>query len=191
MGDDPEGFLVQSRAGDALVAAKSGWRQITYIPIGLFASVMGLTGLSVAWRLAHARFGAPAWISSGIGYVAMVAFAAVLGGYVVKLVAAPKTVRDEFRHPIAGNLFGTVFVSFLLLPIIVAPINPAIAQAMWVLGAVGMFIFAWWMVTRWMTKRQLVAHATPAWIVPILGLLDVPLASPFLGLPPMHGRFSH
>jgi tellurite resistance protein len=38
-----------------------------------------------------------------------------------------------------------------------------------------------------MSDRQQVAHATPAWIVPVVGLLDVPLALPVLGLPPMHG----
>jgi tellurite resistance protein len=186
-GGDPETFLIKSRASAELVTARSSWRQISYLPVGLFASVMGLTGLSVAWTLAHARFGAPAWIGPCVGYVAMFAFVAIAAGYAVKLVTAPQTVRDEFRHPIGGNLFGTVFVSFLLLPIIVAPINRSIAQAMWMLGALGMFTFAWWMVTRWMSERQLVAHATPAWIVPILGLLDVPLALPFLGLPPMHG----
>lgn len=32
-----------------------GWRQIEALPVGLFAAVMGLTGLSVAWALAHGR----------------------------------------------------------------------------------------------------------------------------------------
>ncbi len=39
----------------------------------------------------------------------------------------------------------------------------------------------------WMSDRQQVAHATPAWIIPVVGLLDVPLALPSLGLPPLHG----
>jgi len=38
-----------------------------------------------------------------------------------------------------------------------------------------------------MSDRQLIAHATPAWIIPVVGLLNVPLALPGLGLPPMHG----
>ncbi len=96
-------------------------------------------------------------------------------------------VRAEFRHPIAGNLFGTVLISLLLLPIILAPVSLLLAQVMWGVGAVGMLGFAWLIVTRWMSDRQQVAHATPAWIVPVVGLLDVPLALPSLGLPPMHG----
>ncbi len=38
-----------------------------------------------------------------------------------------------------------------------------------------------------MSDRQQVAHATPAWIIPVVGLLDIPLALPTLSLPPMHG----
>ena len=38
-----------------------GWRSPENSPIGLFGSVMGLTGLRLAWRRAHAKFGALAW----------------------------------------------------------------------------------------------------------------------------------
>jgi tellurite resistance protein len=34
-----------------------------------------------------------------------------------------------------------------------------------------------------MSSRQQLAHATPAWIVPVVGLLDIPLAAPVLHLP--------
>jgi tellurite resistance protein len=58
---------------------------------------------------------------------------------------------------------------------------------MWGVGTVAMVVFAWLIVSRWMSDRQQVAQATPAWIVPVVGLLDVPLAVPSLGLPSMHG----
>lgn len=171
----------------AAPAISHAWHQLDYLPVGLFGSVMGLTGLSVAWRLAHARYGAPAWAADAIGAVAVAAFVAVALGYAVKLAAAPAAVRAEFRHPIAGNLFGTVLISLLLLPIILAPVSLRLAQVVWGAGAIGMVAFAWMIVSCWMSDRQQVAHATPAWIVPVVGLLDVPLAVPSLGLPPMHG----
>ena len=40
------------------------------------------------------------------------------------------------------------------------------------IGAVGMALFAWFIIGRWMSDRQQVAHATPAWIIPVVGLLD-------------------
>jgi tellurite resistance protein len=160
---------------------------LDYLPVGLFGSVMGLTGLSVAWRLAHQRYGVPDGIAVVIAALAMLAFVLVAAGYAVKLVTAFATVRTEFRHPIAGNLFGTILISLLLLPIVLAPFAHRLAQILWVIGAAGMLAFAWLIVSRWMSDRQQVAHATPAWIIPVVGLLDVPLALPALGLPPMHG----
>jgi len=158
-----------------------------FLPISLFGSVMGLTGLSVAWRLAQPRYSAPAWVADAIDVIAMVTFVALVIGYLAKAITAPASVRAEFKHPIAGNLFGTFFISLLLLPILLAPYNRLLAQTLWWVGVVGMIIFAWIIVSRWMSDRQLVTHATPAWVVPVVGLLDLPLALPSLGLPPLHG----
>ena len=183
-----EAVLTAHVAPDAAAPPKrAGWRQLEALPVGLFASVMGLTGLSVAWNLAHARYGSPALIADVIGWSAMAIFVAVALGYAVKAAIAPQAVAAEFRHPIAGNLFGTPLISLLLLPIPLAAISLVLAQILWVLGALGMTVFAWLIVTRWMSERQQPAHATPAWIVPVVGLLDVPLALPGLGLPPLHG----
>jgi tellurite resistance protein len=170
----------------AATATAPARQRLDYLPVSLFGSVMGLTGLSVAWRLAQARYSAPAWVADAIGIAAVTAFVLLALGYAVKLITAPAAVRAEFRHPIADNLFGTILIS-LLLPIILAPVNLRLAQVTWCIGAVGMVAFAWMIVSRWMSDRQQVAHATPAWIVPVVGLLDVPLALPSLGLPPMHG----
>jgi tellurite resistance protein len=168
--------------------AAAGWRQLDYLPVGLFGSVMGLTGLSVAWHFAQQRYGAPPLISETIGWTAVAAFIAITLGYAVKLATAPHAVLIEFRHPIAGNLFGTFLISLLLLPIFLAHISLPLAQAMWVTGAILMFAFAWMIVSRWIgAPQQQVAHATPAWIIPVVGLLDVPLALPVLNLPPMPG----
>jgi tellurite resistance protein len=158
-----------------------------YFPVSLFGAVMGLTGLSIAWRLAHARYGAPEWIADGIAIAAIVTFVATAVAYAVKAITAFDAVVAEFRHPIAGSLFGTILISLLLLPIVIAPMNLMLARILWIAGAIGMFAFALMMIGRWLGNRQLIAHATPAWIVPVVGLLDVPLALSALGLPPMHG----
>ncbi|WP_158807295.1 SLAC1 anion channel family protein [Beijerinckia sp. L45] len=166
--------------------APTRWRQLDYLPVGFFGSVMGLTGLSVAWRLAHALFGTPVWIADAIGGLAVVTFVALTLAYAVKMATAFDAVRAEFKHPIAGNLFGTFLISLLLLPILLAPVALLLAQIMWGVGAVGMVVFAWFVVSRWMSDRQQVAHATPAWVIPVVGMLDVPLAVPTLGLPGLY-----
>jgi tellurite resistance protein len=170
---------------ESLALVPPGGRLLEYLPVGLFGSVMGLTGLSVAWRLASVRYGVSEGIALGIGGLAAVAFVLLLAGYSVKLVTAFAAARAEFRHPIAGNLFGTVLISLLLLPIVLEPFAHRLAQVLWGIGAAGMVLFAWLIVSRWMSDRQQIAHATPAWIIPVVGLLDVPLALPTLGFPPL------
>ncbi len=160
---------------------------LEYLPVSLFGSVMGLTGLSVAWHLAQARYGVPATIAIVIGAIAMAAFVVIATGYAIKILTAPGAVKDEFEHPIARNLFGTAIISALLLPIVLAPLSLPLARGLWAAGTVAMIAFAWFIVDRWLSDRQQVAHATPAWVVPVVGMLDIPLAVPALHLPPLHG----
>jgi tellurite resistance protein len=177
-------------ASEAAPAAERKGRfkaRFAYLPVSLFGAVMGLAGLSAAWRLAADRYGVPGLVPDLIGWAALAAFAAMATAYAVKAVTAPGAVRAEFAHPIAGNLFGTLLISLLLLPIVLVRLSPILAEAFWVLGTAGMVVFAFVIVSRWMGSRQQVAHATPAWIVPVVGLLDVPLAVPWLGLPHTHG----
>ncbi|MDT7951002.1 MAG: SLAC1 anion channel family protein [Acetobacteraceae bacterium] len=170
---------------ESLALVAPGKPALDYLPVGLFGSVMGLTGLSLAWRLAASRYGVPAGIGLGIGGVAVVVFVLLLASYSIKLVTAFAAARAEFRHPIAGNLFGTVLISLLLLPIVLEPFAHRLAQILWGIGAIGMVLFAWLILSRWISDRQQAAHATPAWVIPVVGLLDIPLALPTLGFPPM------
>jgi tellurite resistance protein len=160
-------------------------RPLEYLPVALFGSTMGLTGLSIAWKFAHTILGMPLWVSDVIAVIAVLSFVSLFIAYGVKAVGAPDKVLAEFRHPIAGNLFGAFLISILLLPIVIAPVNLMLARGLWVAGAVGMVLFAWTIVSRWMSDRQQIAHATPAWIVPVVGMLDIPLAVPVLQLPPL------
>lgn len=161
---------------------------LTYLPVALFGSVMGLTGLTLAWRLAHAVLGVPAWIGTVLTVVALLAFAAMSAGYLVKFFTGPAAVLAEFAHPVAGKLFGTPMISLLLVPMLLADVNLWLARALWVLGAAGMTLLAWYVVTGWLRTPQAPAAASPVWIVPVVGMLDVPLALPALQwATPLHG----
>src|SRR6476469_7122968 len=85
------------------------------LPVSLFASVMGLSGLALAWRLAHGLVGVPALVGEAIGAFALGVFVLVSLGYLTKLAKHPQAVRAEFHHPVAGNFFGTIAISVLLL----------------------------------------------------------------------------
>ncbi|KAB1074211.1 SLAC1 anion channel family protein [Methylobacterium planeticum] len=181
-------LLASEAASEDAPAGRGRFKaRFAYLPVSLFGAVMGLVGLAAVWRLAAERYGAPGLVADLIGWCALGAFLALAVAYGLKAVTAPGAVRAEFAHPIAGNLFGTVLISLLLLPIVLVRLSPLLAEAFWIAGTAGMVIFAFVIVSRWMGSRQQVAHATPAWIVPVVGLLDVPLAVPALGLSHTHG----
>jgi len=157
-----------------------------HLPVSLFGSVMSLCGLCMAWRIAAAAYNLPALIAETIGGAAVLAFLVLCAAYGVKLVRAPAAVHAEFVHPAAANFFATFIISLLLLPAVLLPYAPTLASGLWLLGALLMVLFAWWMVKRWMSVRQQLAHATPAWIVPVVGTLNIPITGNLLGWPGLH-----
>lgn len=160
--------------------------RLTYLPVSLFGSVMGLSGLALAWRLAGTSFGLPAWIGEALGLLAAGVFVALALCYGIKCVESPTAVRAEFAHPVAVNFFGTPIISLLLLAAVAAPYSAVLTNALWVAGTVCMLGFAWLIVSRWMSVRQQVVHATPAWMIPVVGTLNISIAGATLDLPGAH-----
>lgn len=148
---------------------------ISKLPVNLFASVMGLSGLALAWRLAHGSLGAPALVGEAIGALALVAFVLIAAAYLTKLAKYPAAVQAEFNHPVAGNFFGTIAISVLLLSAIVAPYSTAASQAVWTVGVVATFVLAWLAVSRMLKGKTDAAHVVPAWIIPCVATLDIPV----------------
>ncbi|MET0542026.1 MAG: SLAC1 anion channel family protein [Variovorax sp.] len=159
---------------------------LAFLPVSLFGSVMGLCGLALAWRLAAVEFGLPRWVGEVLGHVAVLVFVALVGAYALKCLHSPDAVRAEFAHPVAANFFSTPIISLLLLPGVIAPYAMALASVLWVAGTLAMLGFAWFIVSRWMNVRQQLAHATPAWIVPVVGTINISYSGVPLDIPGSH-----
>lgn len=159
-------------------------RPLQYLPVSLFGASLGLAGLGVAWHLAHVRFDLPDAVAQFIAMAAGAAFVALAIAYGVKAAFAPDAVHAEFRHPVAGHMFGLLIANLLLLPIPLAPLSLGVARALWGVGAIGMIGLLLAVGDRWLKGLGRYREtATPVWLVPAVGLLDVPLAAPALQLP--------
>jgi tellurite resistance protein len=146
---------------------------LRHLPVNLFGSVMGLSGLALAWRLAHGSLGAPAFIGEAIGAFALGVFVLLALGYAAKLARHPQTVHAEFHHPVTGNFFGTIVISMLLLSAVIAPYSAPAAHALWTLGAIATFALSLVVVSRLLKGRLDAAHAVPAWLIPGVATLDI------------------
>lgn len=146
---------------------------IRNLPVNLFGSVMGLSGLALAWRLAHGSLGAPAVIGELIGALALGVFVLLALGYLAKLAMHADAVAAEFRHPVAGNFFGTIAISILLLSAVIAPYSAVAGHAVWVVGLVATFGLSFLVVSRLLKGKGDAAHAVPAWLIPGVATLDI------------------
>lgn len=146
---------------------------IRHLPVNLFASVMGLSGLALAWRLAHDSLGAPAFVGEAIGAFAWGVFVLVSLGYLAKLAKHPQAVHAEFHHPVAGNFFGTIVISILLLSAVAEPYSAPAARAVWTVGVLATFALSFVVVSRLLKGQVDASHAVPAWLIPGVATLDI------------------
>jgi tellurite resistance protein len=148
---------------------------VRQLPVNLFGAVMGLSGLALAWRLAHDSLGAPAFVGEAIAALALAAFVCIGLGYLAKAALHPQAVRAEFQHPVMGNFFGTIAISVLLLSALAAPYSAAAAHALWTVGMLATFTLCSVAVSRLLQGQVDAAQAVPAWIVPCVATLDIPV----------------
>lgn len=175
-----------------------------YLPVSFFGACMGLSAMCVAWHamselgplslsysakspehdilcVVQASLAPFADILSLIFAVfAVVAFVALGVAYSIKIMTSFESCKQEFLSPITRPFFGTICISLLLLPFALQRLGipEIISLIIWILGAVLMLIFSVHIVQFWICHKFELAHITPAWIIPVVGLLDLPLALP-------------
>ncbi|MDB6063578.1 MAG: putative C4-dicarboxylate transporter/malic acid transport protein [Verrucomicrobiaceae bacterium] len=154
---------------------RHGEASIRNLPVNLFGSVMGLAGLSLAWRLAHTSLNVPVFIGEAIGAFAVGVFALIALGYLTKIVRHPAAALAEFNHPVLGNFFGTIAISVLLLSAIVGPYSASAANTIWTVGVLATFALSFFAVSRLLNGKVDAAHAVPAMIIPGVATLDIPV----------------
>jgi tellurite resistance protein len=145
------------------------------MPVSLFGGVMALSALCFAWRLACRAWHMNGVVAEVIGWTAILTFVVLTITYIIKWVRYPASVKSEFRDAVSVGFFSTVIISILLIPGVLLPYAPMIADAIWLLGVLLIFLFAWFVMRKWMSKPQFPENAMPVWLLPVTGTLNVPI----------------
>ena len=167
--------------------SSAGAGSLAHFPVSLVSTVMGLTGLAIAWQKAHLAFGMPAVVWMGIAGLASAVFVFLVGLYGLKLVRFPDAVRGEWRHPVRVNFFPTISISLMLLATVWIDTMPSVSLVLWGGGAMLQLAFTLSILSSWMFHTHYdIKHANPAWFIPVVGNLFVPIcgtrfATPELG----------
>ncbi|OCT13597.1 C4-dicarboxylate ABC transporter [Paenibacillus pectinilyticus] len=170
----------------SIVQKQNNIGSVQFLPVNLFASVMGISGLSLAWRQASKLFGSSPVIADCIGIVAVLMFIALSIGYLSKWMLYPQKVADEFVHPILGNFFGTIPISILLLSSIVGIYSEIAGQTLWIIGTATTLVLSYVFVSRLLKGNQELGNAVPAWLIPVVASLDVGVAGGTMPFPWAH-----
>lgn len=164
---------------------------------GWFASVMGWSGLALAWHRATPAFGELATgLSLVAAAVALLAFVALGLAMLWRWQRHPEDLAADLKHPVRHAFFAAIPISLILLATLgVAHLGPAApgVAALWWTGCLAQFGVTGWVLARWLRGTPAAGTAawnwqgiTPALFIPIVGNVLAPLA----GLPLGYGGWA-
>ena len=156
--------------------------RLSFMPISFFSIVMGLTGLTIAWEKAQHVFERDLGINPWTVGFSSTIFVVIGLFYAAKLIFHRQAVIAELRHPVKLNFFPTISISLLLLAIAFLAIDPAISRPLWMAGTALHLVFTLYVVSVWMHHEHFeVHHMNPAWFIPAVGNVLIPVAGVPLG----------
>ena len=157
---------------------------LEFFPLTLYAAVSSLSSLSAAYGLTG--WGISAQLKEILGIISTVIFVLVSIIYALKWWRYPQIIKHDFADPIAINLFGVFFISLLIISGFLYNYDQQLGFVIWVIGTASISVFSWIVLSRWFRQPQNPQNALPVWLVPLIGILDVPLTGLRYTSPDIH-----
>lgn len=189
-------FLRASATGEHMNAKTSAPDATPLIHLNLiwFASVMGLSGLALAWSRAVPLMGPLAnGIAVGVALLALGTWLGLAWATLLRLHRYPGVVALDARHPVRHAFVAAVPVGVLLLTALGVHFfgGLMLLHALWVLAAGAQLLVTLWVLGRWLHEHEegtlpMWVGITPALFIPVVGNVVAPLA----GLPLGHSTWS-
>jgi tellurite resistance protein len=165
-------------------AASTSHGRLEHMPVSLFSTVMGLAGTTIAVEKAEHMWGWSGSASFALLVFTALVFSLISLAYLAKFMLHRQHVVAEFNHPIRMSFFPTMSIGLLLLAVALMGHYPGVSFYLWVVGATVQLIFTLAILSNWMHHEKFqVQHSNPAWFIPIVGNILVPIAGVPLGFP--------
>ncbi len=175
---DPAAFIPAARYTEptAMTHTAPTPARLSLFPVSFFSTVMGTAGLAIAWQKAHLVLGAPAEVGQWLRWLATAVWPLTALVYGLKFLTHRVAVLGEWRHPVRINFFPTISIGLLLLAIAWAEDAPGLAAPIWGLGAGLHLAFTLAIMGGWLHHTHYeIKHANPAWFIPVVGNIIVPV----------------
>jgi tellurite resistance protein len=151
--------------------------KLAFFPISFFSMIMGLAGYTLVWMEAEQQEMYPFNPTEAFALLTVALFVVVLTAYTAKIMRFPAKVAGEINHPVMMSFFPTVTISFILIGTFLTTWYPYVAVVLWTLGAAGQLLLTLVILNRWIHQEHFeIHHISPAWFIPVVGNILVPLA---------------
>ncbi|HHO70103.1 MAG TPA: C4-dicarboxylate ABC transporter [Halothiobacillus sp.] len=157
--------------------------RLSHMPVSLFAVVMGLAGLALAVRQGEQLWEIAQVLSTVLLVVSIGIYIAIAVAYSLKFLRYRESVTWEFNHPIRLSFFPAISIGLILIAILLVPISAPLAKGVLIVGATIQLVFTLVILSAWIHQdRFQITHSNPAWFIPIVGNILVPVGGAPLGL---------
>ncbi|MPQ94098.1 SLAC1 anion channel family protein [Thioclava sp. JE_KL1] len=162
--------------------APAAHSRLEHFPITFYATTMGLGGFTLALRAAAKPLGLGPLPYQVMFALTATVFVLISAFYLAKAVRHPQAVSAEWHHPIRLAFFPTVAISLLLLATGALTVSTSLALLLWLAGTTLQGIMTLAVVTNWIGTRSFKhGQLNPAWFIPAVGNVIVPVAGAQLG----------
>lgn len=149
--------------------------RIQHFPIMMYAIVMGLSGLTIMYQKAAIWLNINPIFGIILMYFTSVVFLAISIFYITKIFKYIDEVKKEFSHPIRINFFAAFSISLIMLSIIYKEYNELLSMLCWYPGTIIHLYLTMYTLSFWINQNQQLDHSNPAWFIPIVGNVLVPI----------------
>lgn len=138
---------------------------------------MGLSGLTLVWHQSALVFGTPSIIATTLAAITAAVFVVLAIAYGAKILRHFGAVRAELNHPVKLSFVPAISISLILMGTALRHVAPMLAHGLWVVGTAAHLLLMLFVVGRWMHHEHFeVNHISPAWFIPAVGNILVPIA---------------
>ena len=155
---------------------------LLHFPIMFFAAVMGIGGLALVVGKTLNIFGLEAKFYSiflALTFLSLALLCVITLLYLAKMILYSPAFLKELKHPVRINFFAAISVSFLIVLMLLLRFDFIPLQFHIVIfygSAAFQLLFSLYVVRFWFVNEMQQKMANPAWFIPIVGNLIVPLA---------------
>jgi len=86
--------------------------RLAHLPVAFFSSVMGLSGLALAWMKAEHVLGFASPVPAVLGVIAVGVFVILAAAYAAKVMLHREAALEEYHHPVKLHFTDQSWISW-------------------------------------------------------------------------------